>query len=37
MVFIGRNIRESWARSLIELIDSEVANEIARRGEVATV
>ena len=37
MVFIGRNIRESWARSLIELIDAEVANEIARRGEVATI
>ena len=35
MVFIGRNIRESWARSLIELIDVEVADEIARRREVA--
>ena len=37
LVFIGRNIRESWARSLIELIDAEVADEIARRGEVATI
>lgn len=33
MVFIGRNIRESWVRSLIELIDAEVAEEIARRSE----
>lgn len=34
MVFIGRNLRESWVRSLIELIDLEVADEITRR-EVA--
>jgi hypothetical protein len=37
MVFIGRNIRESWVRALIELIDAEVADEIARRRAVATV
>jgi hypothetical protein len=37
MVFIGRNIRESWVRSLIELIDAEVVDEIAQRREVATV
>jgi G3E family GTPase len=35
MVFIGRNIRESWVRALIDLIDAEVADEIARRREVA--
>jgi G3E family GTPase len=34
MVFIGRNIRESWVHSLIELIDAEVADEIARRRAV---
>ena len=32
MVFIGRNIRESWVRNLIELLDAEVADEIARRA-----
>ncbi len=37
MVFIGRNIRESWVRALIDLIDAEVADEIARRREVATI
>jgi len=37
MVFIGRNIRESWVRSLVDLIDAEVADEIAWRREVATV
>jgi G3E family GTPase len=35
MVFIGRNLRESWVRNLIELIDAEVADEIARRCEAA--
>ncbi len=30
MVFIGRNIRESWVRALIELLDTEVAAETAR-------
>jgi G3E family GTPase len=35
MVFIGRNIRESWVRTLIELLDAEVHSEIARRGFVA--
>ena len=32
MVFIGRNIRESWVRSLLDLLDAEVAEETARRG-----
>jgi len=32
MVFIGRNIRESWVRSLLDLLDAEVADETARRG-----
>ncbi len=31
MVFIGRNIRESWVFTLIELLDAEVAAETARR------
>jgi len=31
MVFIGRGIRESWVRTLIELLDAEVAAETARR------
>ena len=31
MVFIGRNIRESWVRTLIELVDAEVAAETERR------
>ena len=35
MVFIGRNLRESWVRSLIDLIDAEVENETARRAAVA--
>jgi G3E family GTPase len=35
MVFIGRNIPESWVRNLIELIDAEVEDEFARRREVA--
>ncbi len=30
MVFIGRNIRESWVRTLIELMDMEVAVETAK-------
>lgn len=30
MVFIGRNLRESWVHGLIELIDAEVADETAR-------
>ena len=34
MVFIGRNLRESWVRSLIELLDAEVAAESARRPRV---
>ena len=34
MVFIGRNIRESWVRTLIELVDAEVAAETARRPRV---
>ena len=32
MVFIGRNMRESWVRNLLELIDAEVADETARRA-----
>lgn len=35
MVFIGRNLRESWVRDLVDLIDAEVADEIARRCEAA--
>ncbi len=31
MVFIGRNLRESWVRTLIELLDAEVATATARR------
>ena len=31
MVFIGRNMRESWVKSLLDLIDAEVADETARR------
>ena len=34
MVFIGRNIRESWVRNLIDLLDAEVADETARSGSV---
>jgi len=30
MVFIGRNIRESWVRNLIDLLDAEVEEETAR-------
>jgi len=32
MVFIGCNIRASWARALLELIEEEVADETARRS-----
>ena len=32
MVFIGRNIRESWVKNLLELIEAEVADETARRA-----
>ena len=35
MVFIGRNIRESWVKNLLELLDAEVADETARRERVA--
>jgi G3E family GTPase len=31
IVFIGHGIRESWVRGLIDLIEVEVAGEIARR------
>jgi G3E family GTPase len=37
MVFIGRKLRESWVRRLIDLIDIEVAAENARRSVAATV
>lgn len=30
MVFIGRNIRESWVRGLLDLLEAEVAEETAR-------
>ena len=33
MVFIGRTIRESWVRGLIELLDGEVGAENARRSK----
>jgi G3E family GTPase len=32
MVFIGRNIRESWVKSLLDMLDAEVADETARRS-----
>ena len=32
MVFIGRGIRESWVRNLLELLDEEVAEETLRRA-----
>ena len=32
MVFIGRNIRESWVKRLLDLVDAEVADETARRA-----
>lgn len=35
MVFIGRGIRESWVRGLLDLLDAEVAMETARHS-VAT-
>jgi G3E family GTPase len=31
MVFIGRRIRESWVRALLELLEAEVETETARR------
>ena len=31
MVFIGKNLRESWVRSLLDLLEAEVAEETARR------
>ena len=31
LVFIGRHIRESWVRNLIDLLDAEVGDEISRR------
>ena len=32
MVFIGRKLRESWVRSLIELLDAEVAAQSAKQS-----
>ena len=32
MVFIGRNLAESWVRNLIDLLDAEVAAETAKRS-----
>jgi G3E family GTPase len=34
MVFIGRNIRESWVCSLLDLLDAEVEDETARYAGV---
>ena len=33
IVLIGRNLRESWLRTLIDLLDAEVAEEMARRKD----
>ncbi len=35
MVFIGRKLRESWVRSLIELLDAEVAAQSAKQASAA--
>ncbi len=35
LVFIGRNLRESWVRSLIELLDDEVAAQAAKQTSAA--
>jgi len=35
IVFIGRGIRESWVRQLVDLIESEVAEETAKRSTVS--
>ena len=35
MVFIGKHLRESWVRGLIDLLDAEVAEETARRESAA--
>jgi G3E family GTPase len=32
IVFIGSHLHESWARTLLDLLDAEVADETARRG-----
>jgi len=32
MVFTGRNIRESWVRGLLDLLDAEVEDETAQRA-----
>jgi len=32
MVFTGCNIRESWVRSLLDLLDAEVEDETAQRA-----
>ena len=32
MVFIGRNLRESWVREALDLLEAEVAEESARRA-----
>ncbi len=36
LVFIGRNLRESWVRSLIELLEAEVTAETDRRATAAS-
>ncbi len=35
LVFIGRNLRESWVRSLIDLLDAEVAEQAAKQASAA--
>ena len=35
IVFIGRNVRESWVRTLIELLEAEVTDETLRRSSEA--
>jgi len=35
MVFIGRNLRESWVRALIDLLDAEVAEQAAKQTTAA--
>ena len=32
LVFIGRNVRESWVRTLIDLLDAEVAAETVKHS-----
>lgn len=36
LVFIGRHLRESWVRALLDLLDAEVEEETARRAAAPT-